>query len=177
MVALKTNLKHSPTLRAGWRPLSNSASFFMIFPTPGNTAWSSNTSHNIRVFCCLISCSALEKLNFGEQTSKLSIILTFCSHSAAFLEEKNTWINFYFKYILIRQSGFKNNTTNYNRTLRADNRNTRISVIGSGTEIPLNTSSKNRSMIHAWNVHLVQHTRNHLILFQLAWKIFVNTSL
>lgn len=77
----------SHTLTAGWRPLSKRASFFIMFPTPGRTAWSSKISHNIRPFCFLISLSALNKLNFGEHISKSSRILIFFSHSAVFLRK------------------------------------------------------------------------------------------
>lgn len=37
----------------------------------------------------------------------------------------------------------------------------KIPITWRGTEIPLTTSPKNTSKIHAWNMHLVQHTRKH----------------
>lgn len=76
-----------PTLTEGWRPLSKRASFLMMFPTPGNTFWSINTSHSIRPFCFFTSLSALEKLNLGEHTSNSSITLILCWLSVEFLKK------------------------------------------------------------------------------------------
>lgn len=46
----------------------------------------------------------------------------------------------------------------------------KIPVTGRGTEITLATPPKNRSVIHAWNMHLVQHTRNHPPFVHISLK-------
>lgn len=70
------------TFTAGWRPESNRASFLMMFPTPGRTAWSRRTSQSIRQLWLLTAASAREKLNLEEHTSRLSKALTLCSQSS-----------------------------------------------------------------------------------------------
>lgn len=74
------------TVTAGWRPESNRASFLMMFPTPGITAWSSRTSHSILLLWHLTASTEREKLNFGEHTSRHSMALTLCSLSSVNLQ-------------------------------------------------------------------------------------------
>ena len=61
------------TFTPGWRPESNRASFLMMFPTPGMTAWSMRTSQSLLLLWLLTAFSAWEKLNLEEHTSRLSI--------------------------------------------------------------------------------------------------------
>lgn len=75
-----------PTFTAGWRPESNKASFLMMFPTPGMTAWSMRTSHNIRRLWLLTASSEWEKLKCWEHTSRASKALTFCTQSSVNLQ-------------------------------------------------------------------------------------------
>lgn len=77
------------TFTAGWRPESNSASFLMMLPTPGMTAWSRRTSQSILLLWLLTASSEREKLNLGEHTSWLSIALTLCSQSSVNLQAHN----------------------------------------------------------------------------------------
>lgn len=74
------------TVTAGWRPESNRASFLMMFPTPGMTAWSRRTSHSILPLWHLTASAEREKLNFGEHTSRHSMALTLCSLSSVNLQ-------------------------------------------------------------------------------------------
>lgn len=74
------------TVTAGWRPESNRASFLMMFPTPGMTAWSRRTSHRILLLWHLTASTEREKLNFGEHTSRHSMALTLCSLSSVNLQ-------------------------------------------------------------------------------------------
>lgn len=99
------------TFTAGWRPESNRASFLMMLPTPGMTAWSMRTSHNIRRCWRLTASSEREKLNCWEHTSRPSIALTFCTQSSVNLHTRapqgqlrhawnNTSMNTFFHAIL-----------------------------------------------------------------------------
>lgn len=74
------------TFTAGWRPESNRASFLMMFPTPGMTAWSRRTSQSILLPWLLTASSEREKLNVEEHTSRLSVALTLCSQSSVNLQ-------------------------------------------------------------------------------------------
>lgn len=74
------------TFTAGWRPESNRASFLMMLPTPGMTAWSRRTSQSILLLWLFTASSQWEKLNLGEHTSRLSIALTLCSQSSVNLQ-------------------------------------------------------------------------------------------
>ena len=74
------------TFTAGWRPESNRASFLMMLPTPGMTAWSRRTSQSILLLWLLTASSERERLNLGEQTSRLSLALTLCSQSSVNLQ-------------------------------------------------------------------------------------------
>lgn len=58
----------------------------MMFPTPGMTAWSMTTSHNIRRHWLLTASSEREKLNCWEHTSRPSRALTFCTQSSVNLQ-------------------------------------------------------------------------------------------
>lgn len=99
------------TFTAGWRPESNRASFLMMLPTPGITAWSMSTSHNIRRCWLLTASSEREKLNCWEHTSRHSIALTFCTQSSVNLHThapqgqlqhacNNTSLNSFFHVVL-----------------------------------------------------------------------------
>lgn len=46
----------------------------------------------------------------------------------------------------------------------------KIPVTGRGTEITLTSPPQNRSMIHAQNMYLVQHTRNHSHFVHISLK-------
>lgn len=70
------------TFTAGWRPESNRASFLMMLPTPGMTAWSRRTSQSILLPWLLTASSEREQQNLEEHTSRLSMALTFCSQSS-----------------------------------------------------------------------------------------------
>lgn len=74
------------TFTAGWRPESNRASFLMMLPTPGMTAWSRRTSQSILLLWLFTASSQWEKLNLGEHRSRLSIALTLCSQSSVNLQ-------------------------------------------------------------------------------------------
>lgn len=74
------------TFTAGWRPESNRASFLMMLPTPGMTAWSRRTSQSILLLWLLTASSEWEKLNLEEHTSRLSMALTLCSQSSVNLQ-------------------------------------------------------------------------------------------
>lgn len=82
---------HLRTVTAGWRPESNRASFLMMFPTPGMTAWSRRTSHSILLLWPLTASTEREKLNLGEHTSRHSVALTLCSLSSANLQGEARW--------------------------------------------------------------------------------------
>lgn len=82
------------TFTAGWRPESNRASFLMMLPTPGMTAWSRRTSQSILLLWLFTASSQWEKLNLREHTSRLSIALTLSSQSSVNLQTVYYWKNF-----------------------------------------------------------------------------------
>lgn len=89
LVPLLNTIHHlSRTFTAGWRPESNRASFLMMLPTPGMTLWSRRTSHSILPLWLLSAAALREKLNLGEQTSRLSMARTLCSQSWASLRQE-----------------------------------------------------------------------------------------
>lgn len=90
-VPLLNTIHHlSHTFTAGWRPESNRASFLMMLPTPGMTAWSRRTSQSNLPLWLLTASSERETLNLGEHTSRLSIALTLCSQSSVNLQAHRT---------------------------------------------------------------------------------------